>query len=322
MRRRTTTQILLWAIMPMLIGLLLTGCGGNATPTATQPAAAVTATAAATRPAATAPPTAQATATTVAATATPTTAMATPSASAMITGQVTVFAAASLTDAFKEIAQQFQSQHPGVSITFNFAGSPTLRTQLAQGAKADVFASADEPNMQGAIQDGTIAGQPKIFARNALVIVVPADNKAGITSLKDLAKSGIKLVIEQKDVPAGNYARQVLNNASKDPSYGSDFANKVLANVVSEETNVKSALSKVALGEADASFVYRTDVTPDYKSKVKIIDIPDQFNVIAKYPIALVKNAPNAQAGQAFIDYVLSPAGQAVLQKWGFLPPQ
>ncbi|MBX6772911.1 MAG: molybdate ABC transporter substrate-binding protein [Chloroflexi bacterium] len=314
---RRTHRWLIWLVVWALAGVLLAACRGSATtppaaPTAAQPAAA-------SPPAATTPTAVPTTATTPA--------MPSPSATASaavdpLSGQVTVFAAASLTDAFQEIAQQFQSQHPRVTFTFNFAGSPTLRTQLAQGAKADVFASADEPNMQGAIQDGTIAGQPQIFARNALVIIVPADNTADITGLKDLAKSGVKLVIEQKDVPAGNYARQVLANASKDPGYGSDFSTRVLANTVSEETNVKSVLSKVALGEADAGFVYRTDVTPDYRSKVKIINIPDQFNVIARYPIALVMNAPNAQAGQAFIDYVLSPAGQAVLQKWGFLPPQ
>jgi molybdate transport system substrate-binding protein len=319
MPARRTHQWTIWLIACALAGVLLAACGGSA---ATPPAAPTAAPPTAASPTAAATPTATSAAAAAAVTPSPSATASADADTLSLSGQVTVFAAASLTDAFKEIAQQFQSQHPRVTFTFNFAGSPTLRTQLAQGAKADVFASADEPNMQGAIQDGTIAGQPKIFARNALVIIVPADNTADITGLKDLAKSGLKLVIEQKDVPAGNYARQVLANASKDPGYGSDFSTRVLANTVSEETNVKSVLSKVALGEADAGFVYRTDVTPDYRSKVKIIDLPDQFNVIARYPIALVMNAPNAQAGQAFIDYVLSPAGQAVLQKWGFLPPQ
>jgi len=237
-----------------------------------------------------------------------------------VVGEVVVFAAASLTDAFQEIAQRFQAQHPGATVTFNFAGSSALRTQLAQGAKADVFASADQKNMRGAQEDGTIAGEPQIFVRNRPVVVVPASNPASIAEFKDLAKPGLRLVLEAKDVPIGNYARQILAKASEDSRYGADFADRVLGNVVSEETNVKAALTKVALGEADATFVYVSDVTPDVRDKVRIVDVPDEFNVVAEYSIALVKEAPNPAGGQAFIDFVLSPEGQAILQKWGFTP--
>lgn len=237
-----------------------------------------------------------------------------------VAGEVVVFAAASLTDAFEEIAQQFQARHPEATVTFNFAGSSALRTQLAQGAKADVFASADEKNMRGAQEDGTVAGEPQIFVRNMPVVVVPASNPAGIAEFKDLAKPGLRLVLEAKDVPIGSYARQILAKASEDPAYGADFADRVLANVVSEETNVKAALTKVALGEADATFVYVTDVTPDVRDKVRIVDVPEEFNVVAEYFIALVKEAPNPAGGRAFIDFVLSPEGQAILEKWGFTP--
>jgi molybdate transport system substrate-binding protein len=234
-------------------------------------------------------------------------------------GELTIFTAASLTDALKEMAAQIERANPGTKLTFNFAGSPTLRTQLAQGARADVFASADEPNMYGAEKDGTIGGEPQIFARNLLVVVVPAKNPAGVHTLHDLAKPKLKLVLTNKDVPVGNYARQALEKPSQDPSYGPDFAKRVLANLVSEETNVKQVASKVQLGEADAGIVYSTDVTPALRAAVRVIQIPPEFNVIAKYPIAVVKGAHNEAGAQAFIAYVLSPAGQAILARHGFL---
>lgn len=237
-----------------------------------------------------------------------------------VSGEVVVFAAASLADAFQEIAQEFQVRYPGTTVTFNFAGSSALRTQLAQGAKADVFASADEKNMRGAQEDGTVAEEPRVFVHNTPVVVVPKGNPAGIAGFADLAKPGIRLVLEAKDVPIGNYARQILAKASEDPAYGSDFADRVLANVVSEETNVKAALTKVALGEADATFVYVSDVTPDVRDKVRVVEVPEQFNVVAEYYIATTKEAPNAAGGRAFIAFVLSPEGQAILEKWGFTP--
>jgi molybdate transport system substrate-binding protein len=234
-------------------------------------------------------------------------------------GELTIFTAASLTDAFKEMATRIEQANPGTKLAFNFAGSPTLRTQLAQGARADVFASADEPNMAGAEKDGTIMGEPRIFARNLLVVVVPAQNPAGIKTLQDLTKPKIKLVLTHKDVPVGNYARQALEKMSHDPAFGHDFATRVLANLVSEETNVKQVASKVQLGEADAGIVYSSDVTPAIRSAVQVIEIPPEFNVIAKYPIAVVKGARNETGARAFIEYVLSPAGQAILERHGFL---
>jgi len=236
-----------------------------------------------------------------------------------ILGQLTIFTAASLTEAFKEMGDNIEQANPGTKVTFNFAGSPTLRTQLAQGARADVFASADEPNMQGAQKEGTIASEPRLFVRNQLVVIVPAANPAQVLRLQDLAKPGVKLVLTNKEVPVGNYSRQALTKMSQDVAFGSEFATRVLANLVSEETNVRQVVAKVQLGETHAGIVYSSDVTPAVRGAVKTLAIPDPFNVIAHYPIAVVRDAPNAAGAGAFIDYVLSPAGQAILTKHGFL---
>jgi molybdate transport system substrate-binding protein len=236
-----------------------------------------------------------------------------------IQGQLTIFTAASLTEAFKEMGDNIEQANPGTKVTFNFAGSPTLRTQLAQGARADVFASADEPNMQGAQKEGTIASEPRLFVRNQLVAIVPTANPAQVMRLQDLAKPGVKLVLTNKEVPVGNYSRQALAKMSQDAAFGSEFATRVLANLVSEETNVRQVVAKVQLGEAHAGIVYSSDVTPAVRGAVKVLAIPDPFNVIAHYPIAVVRDAPNAAGARAFIDYVLSPAGQAILTKHGFL---
>ena len=236
-----------------------------------------------------------------------------------IQGPLTIFTAASLTDAFQEMGATMEQANAGTQVIFNFAGSPTLRTQLAQGARADVFASADEPNMQGAQKEGTIASEPRIFARNRLVAIVPAANPAQVTRLHDLAKSGVKLVLTNEEVPVGNYSRQALAKMSQDATFGLEFATRVLANLVSEEANVKQVVAKVQLGEAHAGIVYASDVTPAVRGAVQVLAIPDPFNVIAHYPIAVVRGAPNAAGARAFIDYVLSPAGQALLTKHGFL---
>jgi molybdate transport system substrate-binding protein len=236
-----------------------------------------------------------------------------------IQGGLTIFAAASLTDAFQGMAAAIELANPGTKLTFNFAGSPTLRTQLAQGARADVFASADEPNMLGAENDGTIVGPPQTFARSVLVVVMPAKSAAGIHTLQDLAKPNIKLILTNKEVPVGNYARQVLEKMSQDAAFGPDFSKRVLANLVSEETNVRQVASKVQLGEADAGIVYSTDVTSALRGAVRTLQIPPEFNVIAKYPIVVVKGTQNETGAEAFITYVLSFVGQDILTHRGFL---
>jgi len=235
-------------------------------------------------------------------------------------GPITVFAASSLTDAFREIGVGMRAARLGASVAFNFGGSPTLRTQLAQGARADVFASADEATMLGAQEDGTITGQPRIFALNLLTVIMPAGNPAQIVRLQDLARPGMKLVLAAPEVPVGLYARQAFESMGRDAAFGSGFAEAVARNVVSNETDVKAVVAKVQLGEADAGVVYRTDITAAVRAKVTELAIPDADNVVARYPIALVKGGPNAVGGQAFLSYVLSPPGQEVLARYGFGP--
>jgi molybdate transport system substrate-binding protein len=237
-----------------------------------------------------------------------------------VSGKITVFAAASLTDAFNEIARAFEERYPGTEVEFNFAGTPTLRTQLEQGARADVFASADLAQMNIAVQSGVVASTGDVFVRNSLVVITPSSNPANIDAPADLAKSGIKLVVANPEVPVGNYTRQMLSSMEKDAAYGAGFSDRVLDNVVSEESNVRQVVSKVELGEADAGVVYGSDVTPSVATRLKVVRVPDQFNVIAQYPIAPLKEAGNPLTAEAFIDFVLSAAGQQVLQKHGFSP--
>ena len=234
--------------------------------------------------------------------------------------KLSVFAAASLTDAFSEIARAFESRHPDIEVQLNFAGSQQLVAQLEQGAGADVFASADDRWMGYARDRGLLSGAPTSFTRNQLVLIVPKFNPARIKKLQDLQRSGIKFVICTNAVPVGHYARQVLNNLSGLPGFDPHYAQRVLANVVSEEENVKSVATKVQLGEADAGFVYRSDVTPGLARYVHTIPIPDEANVIASYPIATVARTARLADARAFVDLVLSDEGQHVLTRWGFMP--
>jgi len=232
--------------------------------------------------------------------------------------KLNIFAAASLTESFTEIATAYHQSHPNVTITNNFNGSQLLEQQIANGAPADVFASADMANMLKASNAGLV-GDAKVFVKNRLVVIIPVGNPGQIMSLKDLARKGVKIDIEAPTVPAGNYSRQALMNMSQSPDYGANYGSSVLANVVSQEENVKAVVQKVQLGEVDAGFVYRTDVTAAVASKLTILDIPDPFNVIAQYPIAVVKSSANAAAAQSFVDYVLSMAGQDILAKYHFI---
>lgn len=245
----------------------------------------------------------------------------TPAATA-VTGSITVFAASSLTDAFNQAATAFKAANPGVKVTFNFGGSPTLVTQLDQGANADVLATADQTNMQNAVDKGIVADAGKTFARNRLAIIVPKSNPGKITTPADLARPGLKLVLAEKTVPVGSYARQSLAKFNGKESYPADFDAQVLKNVVSDESNVKSVVTKVQLGEADAGIVYVTDVTVGVAGDITQIAIPDAYNVIASYPIAVTKDASNRAVAQAFIDFLLSDAGQSILEKDGFMRAQ
>lgn len=230
-----------------------------------------------------------------------------------------VFAAASLTNAFNDIGKQFQKLHPNVTVTFNYAGSQALATQINQGAPADVFASANQTQMNVVVQGGEVdASSSKVFVHNLLVVIYPKNNPGNITKLQDLANPGLKIVLADKSVPAGQYALDYLSKASADPSFGSSYQANVTKNVVSYETDVETVVTKVAQGEADAGIVYTTDALAN-KSQLGEIDIPANLQTEATYPIAPIKGSRNAATAQQFVAYVLSSDGQAILKQYGFI---
>ena len=229
--------------------------------------------------------------------------------------QVTVLAASSLTDAFEELAGTFEEQNPGTVVRTSFAASSELLAQIQQGAPADVFASASEKNMDTAVGE-ELVGEASVFARNRPVVIVPAKNPAGIEGFEDLAETDAQLVLAEDGVPIADYAMEVLANANAE--YGDGFEEGVMDKVVSREANVRAAANRVALGEADATFVYASDVTPDIRDRVEVVEIPDEVNVVATYPIASVRDSENPELAQAWVDLVLSDEGQDVLEEHGF----
>jgi molybdate transport system substrate-binding protein len=231
-------------------------------------------------------------------------------------GALTVFAASSLTDAFGELAEIFEEQNPGTEVRQSFESSSTLLTQIQQGAPADVFASAAPEEMRTAAKDGLVAGEPEIFARNYEVIMVPEDNPARLESMRDLSKPGIKLVLAEDGVPAADYAVEILGRANAE--YGVGFRQDVLSNVVSREADVRASVGRVVLGDADATFGYASDYTPDIRDRVRVIRIPENLNIIATYPIAVLKDAKDPELARNWVDLVVSDRGQRVLEKWGF----
>jgi molybdate transport system substrate-binding protein len=240
----------------------------------------------------------------------PSTAATSPAATASpapLGGNVSVYAAASLTASFNALGASFQAANPGVTVKFNYAGTPTLVTQIEQGAPADVFASADTTNMDKLTHDGFTSGPSLVFAHNLLEIVVAPGNPKGITGLADLAKSGVIYISEAPSVPAGKYSLQALKSAG------------VTVIPKSLETSVTAVIGKIELGEADAGIVYTTDVTAA-GSKVSGVQIPPANNVTATYPIVVVKGTTNAAAAYAFTSYVISATGQSALASFGFLP--
>ena len=284
MRNRTRALLALLALVAL--GTLLAACGSDANSAATTTAVA---------PTTVAPTTAAST------TAAPTTV---PSAA----GSIVVFAASSLTDAFKAMGDAFTAKNPGAKVTFNFAGSSDLVTQIANGAPADVFVSADESNMKKVTDAGNNAGDPVIVARNSFEIIVGKGNPKGITGLADLAKPGNIVVLCAEAVPCGKGAATILKNAG------------VALTPKSLEDKVKGVVTKVTAGEADAGIVFVTDVKAA-GDKAAGVEIPAASNVISKYPIVVTKEATNAATAKAFIDFVASADGQSILAKFGFLAP-
>jgi molybdate transport system substrate-binding protein len=230
------------------------------------------------------------------------------SSSSDTTGDITVFAAASLTESFNEIGEAFTKANPDAKVTFSFDASSALVTQISQGAPADVFASADQPNMDKLTTAGLNGTDPVVFATNLLAIIVAKGNPKGVTGVADLAKPDVKTVLCAAEVPCGKYAQQILTSAN------------VTVTPVSFAQNVKGVVTPVTAGEADAGIVYVTDVIAA-GDKAEAVDIPSDINVVAKYPIAGVKASTKQAVDQAFIDFVLGDAGQAILEEHGFLPP-
>lgn len=231
------------------------------------------------------------------------------------TQTLVVFAAASLTDAFTELAETFEAAQPGVEVLFNFGGSSQLAVQLNEGAVADLFASANATQMENVVAGGRIAaGTEQMFTTNRLTILVPADNPANIESLNDLGGAGVQLILASPGVPIRIYTDEIVGGET------AVFQNQFYANVVSEEENVRQVVAKIALGEADVGVVYTSDITPDIADRVQQIELPPAQNVIAEYPIAPLVDGPQPQLAQQFIDFILSEDGQTILAKWGFAP--
>nr|WP_179791733.1 molybdate ABC transporter substrate-binding protein [Actinopolymorpha rutila] len=237
-----------------------------------------------------------------------TTSAAAKSATPKVSGTITVFAAASLTESFTTLGKEFEAAHPGVTVRFNFGGSSALATQINQGAPADVFASAAPANLQAVTEQGHVAGSPTTFVRNQLVIAVPKGNPKHVQGLKDLAKSGTKVALCAEQVPCGAAAQKALAAAH------------VKITPVTLEPDVKGALTKVRIREVDAALVYRTDVR-SAASDVDGVEFPESAKAINAYPIVVLKGGQNANGGRSFVDYVLSGRGRAVLARAGFQTP-
>ncbi|CAN5691906.1 molybdate ABC transporter substrate-binding protein [soil metagenome] len=233
-------------------------------------------------------------------------------------GTLTILAASSLIDAFGELGNTFEKQNAGVEVKQSFGASSDLLVQIQQGAPADVFASAAEEEMDTAVKDSLVEGKPEIFVKNREVVMVPKDNPANIESMRDLAKPDIKLVLAQKDVPAADYAVEILGKANAE--YGTSFEQDVLSNVVSREADVRASVNRVVVGDADATFGYASDYTPDTRGRVKVIPIPPDLNTIATYPVAALADAKDPGLAKKWVELVTSKQGQRELEMWNFEP--
>jgi molybdate transport system substrate-binding protein len=227
---------------------------------------------------------------------------------AKATGEIQVLAAASLTAAFNEMGTAFAAANRGASAKFSYAGSNDLAAQIQQGAPADVFASADQANMKKVTDAADSVGEPEIFATNLLEIMVQPGNPKGIKGVADLANPDLTVITCDPAVPCGAYAQQVFTNAG------------VTVTPKSLEENVKGVVTKMTAGEGDAGIVYATDVLAA-ADKAAGVEIPKDINVVAQYPIVTVKQSTNQATAQAFVDFVLSDAGQQILAKYGFTGP-
>ena len=235
-------------------------------------------------------------------------------------GRLTIFAATSLTDVFEALRDAFLADNPQAEILLNFSSSSTLAAQLMQGAPADIFASANEAQMDLVVETGLIAAESvEIFAHNQLVVIAPAANPAEIGAVQDLANDSLLLVLAAPGTPIRAYSDAMLRSYADD--YGDGFFERVIANLVSEESNVRQVVTRVALGEADAGIVYQSDAIGGVSADLHIIPVDSAHNQLAAYPIAPMSSAADPLLAQRFIDFALSEAAQPIFDAYGFCTP-
>lgn len=228
--------------------------------------------------------------------------------------EITVFAAASLTESMEEIVNQFEKENPNLKINLHLSSSSKLRVQIEQGVEADLFLSANQKHYD-ILKDKDFVLEGKQFLSNSMAVIVPKSNPAQIKTLKDIEKT-CKLVIAQEEVPAGHYARQIIHSLSGE--LGENYEQKVLANIVSEENNVKQVVNKVVIREADAALVYKSDITKNTKDKVNVLEIPLEHNVKATYWIGQLKQSKDNKYAKQFYEFLLGEEGQVIFMKYGF----
>ena len=239
-----------------------------------------------------------------------------PSATAVA---LTIYGAASLKGALDTVKTAYEATNPGTTLTISTDSSATLETQIEQGAPADVFLAADTMNPQKLVDKGLAAGAAVAFATNTLSVIVPSANPAGISSPKDLARTGVRVIAAGDAVPITKYATLLVTNLAREDGYPAGFAARYAANIASKEDSVKAIVAKIELGEGDAGIVYVTDARAS--TRVTTVDVPDTANVAATYAGVLVKASRSAAAAQAFMTWFAGPDGQAILRTFGFLPP-
>jgi len=231
--------------------------------------------------------------------------------------ELSVFAASSLGEALQEIANAYQAEHPGTRISLNFAGSQTLAAQLERGAPADLLIAAD-PEAMARLERAGLVEPPRLLLRNRLALAVRNDHQPPLQTLAELGRPGLLLVIGNPQVPVGRYTRRLFAGLADDPAYGPALVQALEKNIVSEENRVKAIVAKLLLGEADAGFVYQSDLSAATRERLRAIPLPDQHNPEASYPLARLKGA--GPAADDFLAFLFSPAAQAIFARHGFLP--
>lgn len=233
--------------------------------------------------------------------------------------RIRVMAAASLTEVYNELKEEFEKEYPAIEVEMNYAGSHTLANQIISGVSADIFASANLDYMEELAKEGLV-DDFDTFAYNGLAVAV-SNQVEGIERLEDLISSDYRLVVVDESAPIGRYTRKLLARIESSEEFSDNYSNEFLEAVVSQELEVKSAVAKIELGEVDAGIVYRTDIKAADEKKVDILEIPAEYNLLTNYPVAILTgiNQDKREASEKFLDYLYSESGRAILEKYGFL---